>query len=945
MASACYVNESFYDIEYPCDVNTSDGTGDLDDIWDNGTWGDDTYQTYNPDGGYEYETDEAGEPDEVGDTDETDENSDSNASKETEVEDGEEKPEQETPREYPEEDEKEEHDEGNPEEEPGKEEPEEKPEVDAEKEPALIFGFDGPLYINPDNYPYAHGYYYAEDLEAARQRLFLEGLTVTDENEAVQTDIWVADFGGFNIGAEPGTQFIITYAARHLGGKVFTQTREAYVIVGIQTTSEVTVTTLGALTNAINGVGAANSANPLTVRIGASFSMGTGTVIVPVGRDITLISTPGNNFILTSPTGAGTRHFEVRGVLRLEDIILQTTVGDPGTTINRGGVWVSGSGHLYIGDGAVIRNNRRTTGGGNDGGGVAVTGNGQVTMSGGRIHNNFSAPNNGDPRRGGGGVFMTNNAEFRMQGGQISNNMYTGTVNWQGGGGVHLAGSSTFTIDGSDARILGNTSNWDAGGVCITEHASFIMYAGHITGNTSSNSGHGGGGVFVQGGLFETRNHSEDSGIVRTITGNTANNGGGISVRRTFAGQFSSGRGEAIILDGTLIHDNTARLNNGGMGGGIFLLQDSILTMSGGEISENNANDGGGVYLFTPNSTFDMSGGEISGHRVRHGGGVLISNGTFHINGGEIIDNKADLGGGVYMSSGTFDMNNGEINSNGANFGGGVYLGGGTLNMNSGKISGNDAQTSGGGIFVARSAGLSAQGGTISGNQAPDGHGGGIFTEDVSYQNITTTSSVIFSENIASVSQEFIGIASNYPNIDWGSLSISIGRTPHALNNFDINHITPPFIGLMRAPNDLLFHQANIQTVTTANSLTNLVTTIRSWAGIPGFYANDIVVKDTTGGVFNWNLSLTCTQELTHGTLALENALVYRDGGTVLPFGLNDTITIFTHDDVYGGYATLDWNDTVGIFLEEDLAIYLDNIIVGARYQAEFLWVLVHDMP
>jgi len=64
-----------------------------------------------------------------------------------------------------------------------------------------------------------------------------------------------------------------------------------------------------------------------------------------------------------------------------------------------------------------------------------------------------------------------------------------------------------------------------------------------------------------------------------------------------------------------------------------------------------------------------------------------------------------------------------------------------------------------------------------------------------------------------------------------------------------------------------------------------------------------------------------------------------------MPFGLNDAVTILTQADVSSGYATLDWSDTVGIFLDQDPSAYLNNLVVGAQYQAEFLWVLVHDIP
>jgi len=195
--------------------------------------------------------------------------------------------------------------------------------------------------------------------------------------------------------------------------------------------------------------------------------------------------------------------------------------------------------------------------------------------------------------------------------------------------------------------------------------------------------------------------------------------------------------------------------------------------------------------------------------------------------------------------------------------------------MHNGEISGNSTRTNGGGVFVASNSVLHIQSGAISNNRALNGHGGGIYTEDANYPTITTTANVMFSGNSASELQEFLGFASDFPNIAWGSLSISIGRTPHALNDYDINYVSPEaFISLMRAPNDLLFHQVGSQVVTISNNLSNLVTTVRGWFCPTGIYTCDIVVKDTTSGGFNWSLSLTNTQELTYGPLVLEDTLV-----------------------------------------------------------------------
>jgi hypothetical protein len=71
---------------------------------------------------------------------------------------------------------------------------------------------------------------YTQDGEESLQELFLQGLIVTTEDGEVLKDVHVSDFGGFDVDAQPGTTFTITYSATHpQTGKEFTQTRDVIV--------------------------------------------------------------------------------------------------------------------------------------------------------------------------------------------------------------------------------------------------------------------------------------------------------------------------------------------------------------------------------------------------------------------------------------------------------------------------------------------------------------------------------------------------------------------------------------------------------------------------------------------------------------------------------------------------------------------------------------------
>jgi hypothetical protein len=90
------------------------------------------------------------------------------------------------------------------------------------------------------------------------------------------------------------------------------------------------------------------------------------------------------------------------------------------------------------------------------------------------------------------------------------------------------------------------------------------------------------------------------------------------------------------------------------------------LESGSGTISGNTASigNGGGVYVAGSASSFTMNGGTIGGTDPTkkntagtNGGGVhVISGGIFDMNGETISDNTANQGGGVYVKTGTFTM-------------------------------------------------------------------------------------------------------------------------------------------------------------------------------------------------------------------------------------------------------------------------------------------------
>jgi hypothetical protein len=119
--------------------------------------------------------------------------------------------------------------------------------------------------------------------------------------------------------------------------------------------------------------------------------------------------------------------------------------------------------------------------------------------------------------------------------------------------------------------------------------------------------------------------------------------------------------------------------------------------MNGGEISNNNCDSGGGVFV--DHSTFTMNDGEISYNYAYDGGGVYLSTSTFTMSGGKISNNTGGYGGGVYVDHSTFTMNGGDYRAyiprdHSLFYDYGGYYSGGV-------ISRNHAGESGGGVYVS----------------------------------------------------------------------------------------------------------------------------------------------------------------------------------------------------------------------------------------------------
>lgn len=354
----------------------------------------------------------------------------------------------------------------------------------------------------------------------------------------------------------------------------------------------------------------------------------------------------------------------------------------------------------------IIQNNSAT-----DGGGILVS-KGNVNSN--QIEGKSLIVRENNASQGA-GIYIKEGS-LSMANGTITGNTVSGGGN---GGGIYIE-NGDFTIDAGEVSSNTLESGQGAGVYIVGSDGkgNFTMNGGEIKGNITT--GNNGGGVYIDGGNF-TLNQG-------TITGNESVDGGGVYLNN---GNFSLVMGQ--------ISDNTVS----GNGGGVYLVgEDCVYKLKNGSITQNSAQNGGGVYL--ANGSFILAEtmadvGSISENTASEtGGGVYIAgSGGFTMNGGtvELNTTTSGNGGGIFLNGGNFTMNNGKITDNSsAAQGGGVYLYGGAFLMENGNIADNSSASVGGGVCILNGGGFTMNSGSITGNGRKDDaavttNGGGVYLD------------------------------------------------------------------------------------------------------------------------------------------------------------------------------------------------------------------------
>ncbi|MFC1517203.1 choice-of-anchor Q domain-containing protein [Candidatus Margulisiibacteriota bacterium] len=261
--------------------------------------------------------------------------------------------------------------------------------------------------------------------------------------------------------------------------------------------------------------------------------------------------------------------------------------------------------------------------------------------------------------------------------------------------------------------------------------------------------------------------------------------------RVIIVGTFNGSNGTALTIEDLTIQNG----NNVNEGGGIYLADNSALTLNNVIVSSNISSSyyGGGIYAYGEGIALYIVDSLFNDNTaVNYGGAIYKENGTGTIQNTDFIGNKStnSHGGAIYNTSSGIYINGGHFTDNTANNYGGAIYSDNALDLEKAVFIGNESQynfgSKGGAIYhnnqTARIINC-----IFAENKALNntGQGAGIYNNDILYLNNNT-----FSENTCpGGSSDGGGLYNNNSatlrnNIFWGNTAAT---NPQISNQFSLN--------------------------------------------------------------------------------------------------------------------------------------------------------------
>lgn len=438
------------------------------------------------------------------------------------------------------------------------------------------------------------------------------------------------------------------------------------------------------------------------------------------------------------------------GYLSVSDIY-----GNSSTT-DGGGIYING-GTVFLDNADVVANTATE-----DGGGIYIV-NGTLKLLN-SVYIGETAPCCQSAANGG-GIYASASQIFLSGSTNVMNN--TAASN---GGGLYLVNGSQLTVTGSQ---VGNTVHPTGGndavmGAGMYVDGSQVTFNGKILNNIATNSG---------AGIYAT-----NSTLTMTLT---TVGGLGLNEPNQIGATGLNGAGMYLInnthawLDQTNIYSNTISNVATGYGGGIYIREGSVLTMTNSRVEEHklpSAFDGRGAGFYIYNATVTLSNTVVANNTAANlaGGARMFGTSVLNILDGSQFNNNRALngnGGGIAATNvpdiniqdSTFQSNHASGN------GGAVYLDAGTLSfVGAWAVSENDASGSGGALAIMGTGDASflatkGPGASLISNNHAGGSGGAVYLGNTSTMELYATHGYM------------LEIRSNTADLDGGAASASGG--------------------------------------------------------------------------------------------------------------------------------------------------------------------------
>ena len=266
-------------------------------------------------------------------------------------------------------------------------------------------------------------------------------------------------------------------------------------------------------------------------------------------------------------------------------------------------------------------------------------------------------------------IVTVNAGNFTMDDVSISNS-YGGY-----GGALYAVNSGDLVISGSHFEN-NESGNGNKGGAIYAINAGDVTITDTEIINNDAQANGRGGGIFVGAGA------SSFSLSDSVVTGNSAQNGGGMEIRTAGtvtiadsdissnttvlggAGAMLSYAGATVSIEGSTIDGNVVTTNGNGDGGGLKI-SDRSLVVSNSTISDNVAGNTGGGIAIDRGQSVAINNSTITGNQAINGGGLYVSTMPVEINQSTITNNDASgSGGGVWLYKNSMDISGTIISGN-----------------------------------------------------------------------------------------------------------------------------------------------------------------------------------------------------------------------------------------------------------------------------------------